>query len=388
MGHTKQVVVALQAAVLCAGCACHTARLAAMERVVLEREGREVEVVGRVVVELPVGDLLLEAPDGAWWVIRAEEVVCRESDARPFAPLGPVEMAARLLDEFPVGFKIHRTAHYVICYNTSDAYAVWCGGLYERLFRGYQSYWKNLGLPLKQPEFPLVALVFDTKQSYVQYAEREIGSASGVMFGYYNMQTNRVTMYDLTGVDTLRKGRRGGSTASHINQILSQPAAERTVATIVHEATHQLAYNTGLETRYAGNPLWVSEGIAVYFETPDLDSARGWRSIGAVNRLHLDHFRAMLERRPPDALETLLTDDARFRDPQTSADAYAEAWALNYFLLRARREPYVRYLQEIGRLPALAEQSSAERVAQFRRAFGEDLQRLDEDLVRFIRQVK
>ena len=56
--------------------------------------------------------------------------------------------------------------------------------------------------------------------------------------------------------------------------------------------------------------------------------------------------------------------------------------------MRARREPYVKYLQEISQLPALAELSAAERLAQFRRAFGEDLQRVDEDLVRFIRQVK
>jgi hypothetical protein len=202
------------------------------------------------------------------------------------------------------------------------------------------------------------------------------------------MQTNRVTMYDLTGVDELRKSQRGGSSAAHINQVLSQPAAERTVATIVHEATHQLAYNTGLQTRYAGNPMWISEGIAVYFETPDLDSARGWRYIGAINRVHLNQFRQSLNRRPPDALETLLTEDARFRDPQASVDAYAGAWALNYFLLRARREQYVKYLQEIAQLPPLAEQTSGERLAQFRRAFGEDLARLDEEFIRYMRQVK
>jgi hypothetical protein len=104
--------------------------------------------------------------------------------------------------------------------------------------------------------------------------------------------------------------------------------------------------------------------------------------------LHLDHFRESLDRRPRDALPTLLTDDARFRDPKTSADAYAGAWALNYFLLRARREQYVKYLQEISQLPALAEQTAAERLTQFRRAFGEDLADLDEDLVRAMRQVK
>ena len=83
-----------------------------------------------------------------------------------------------------------------------------------------------------------------------------------------------------------------------------------------------------------------------------------------------------------------MTDDSRFRDPKTSADAYAGAWALNYYLLRVRREQYVKYLQEMAQLPPLAEQPGAERLGQFRRAFGEDLQRFDEDFIRYMRQVR
>jgi len=364
------------------------APLVAVEHVSLRRDGHEVEVIGRVLVEAQDGGILLEAPDGVWWAIQPEEIVQRRSDDTPFVPLTADEVSRKLLEEFATGFKVHRTANYVICYNTSDAYAQWCGGLYERLFRGYYSFWKNRGLELHKPVLPLVALVFDSKENYKQYAAKELGDAAGSIFGYYNMQTNRVTMYDLTGIDGLRRNARGGTTAAHVNQILSQPAAERTVATIVHEATHQLAYNTGLQTRYAGNPMWVSEGIAVYFETPDLESARGWRYVGAVNRVHLQQFRRSLGERPADALETLLTDDARFRDPRTSPDAYAGAWALNYFLLRARREPYVKYLQAVSQLPPLAEQTSAERLAQFREVFGADLGKLDEDFLRYMRQVK
>ena len=33
---------------------------------------------------------------------------------------------------------------------------------------------------------------------------------------------------------------------------------ERTVATIIHEATHQLAFNSGLQVRFADNPLVVA----------------------------------------------------------------------------------------------------------------------------------
>ncbi|NLX54834.1 MAG: DUF1570 domain-containing protein [Planctomycetaceae bacterium] len=364
------------------------ARVGALEHVTVRRDGGDQAVAGRVLVEAQDGGLLFQTRDGAIWIIQPEEVVDRGTDETPFEAWGPDAVAQQLLVEFPSGFKIHRTANYVICYNTSDVYAEWCGGLYERLYRGFCSYWRNRGLTLEKPEFPLVALVFNDKESYASYACRELGEASGSIFGYYSLETNRVTMYDLTGADGLRRGRRGGSSAAHINQVLSQPAAERTVATIVHEATHQLAYNTGLQTRFAGNPMWVSEGIAVYFETPDLDSARGWRNIGAVNRVHLQRFRKALSQRPADALPTLLTDDSRFRDPHTAPDAYAGAWALTYYLMRVRREQYVSYLQEMAQLRPLAELTAAERLAQFCRAFGDDLERLDRDFVRYMREVK
>ena len=48
--------------------------------------------------------------------------------------------------------------------------------------------------------------------------------------------------------------------------------------TVIHEATHQIAFNCGLHTRYADNPLWLTEGMALYFETPDLRSRSGWRT--------------------------------------------------------------------------------------------------------------
>ena len=75
------------------------------------------------------------------------------------------------------------------------------------------------------------------------------------------------------------------------------------MATIIHEATHQLAFNCGMQNRYADIPLWLSEGIAIYFETPDLRNKRGWRSIGSVNRVRLAEFRRYLRSRPSDSSE-------------------------------------------------------------------------------------
>jgi hypothetical protein len=167
------------------------------------------------------------------------------------------------------------------------------------------------------------------------------------------MLTNQVTMHDLTGTESLRSsGNSRGSTAQ-INQILAQPSGEAAVATIIHEATHQIAFNSGLLKRFADIPLWVSEGLAVYFETPDLQSAKGWRNIGAVNRPRLDRFREYLSSRKESSLPTLSMDDQRFRDARQALDAYAEAWALNYFLLRQKPREYVAYLKMLGEKPAM-----------------------------------
>lgn len=359
-----------------------------VERVSLQRDGRELHVVGKVLVEALDGGMLLIARDGNMWIVQPEELIRRASDTAPFEPLTKEEMAKQLLQEMPDGFRIHETANYVICYNTTQAYAEWCGGLYERLNRAFFNYWENRGVELREPEYPLVALVFDNQASYLEYSRRDLGTPATNMIGYYNLQTNRVTMYDLTGVDDLRQNGRRTTTASHVNQILSQPQAERTVATIVHEATHQLAYNSGLQTRLADNPFWVSEGIAVYFETPDLKSSRGWRNIGSVNRVNLFQFRKSLRTRPADSLVTLLSDDSRFRDAKLAPTAYAEAWALNYFLIRTQRKQYAEYLQRLAQLKPLAEVNPEERVARFKQFFGEDLQELEAEFLRYMRRVR
>ena len=201
-------------------------------------------------------------------------------------------------------------------------------------------------LKITEPEFPLVAIVFADRPSYLKHAQAELGDAAGSIIGYFSLRTNRMTMYDLSGASQWSNGRRG--TTAQINQILARPEAERTIATVVHEATHQIAYNCGVHARFGDCPLWFCEGIAVFFETPDLSSSKGWRTIGAVNGMRLPQFYDYLGRRPDDSLATLVSKDDRFRDPDRALDAYAEAWALTYFLIRQRGKQYIDYVKKIG----------------------------------------
>jgi len=358
------------------------APLFALDYVTINRNGSQRELAGRVEVEAADGSLLFLTPDGELWMLLKEEIAARRTDTKPFVALTQDEFARQLQSELP-GFKIHKTRNYLIAYNTSEAYAQWVGALFERLRGGFYKTWETAGAELHEPKFPLVALVFKDEASYQRYTNRELGAAAGSMFGYYSLTTNRMTTYDLTGVEEAGGGARS---TERIQQILQQPKAERTVATIIHEATHQLSFNSGLQVRFTEMPFWLSEGLAIYFETPDLRNAKGWAKVGAVNRVNLLQFRQARTRRT--GLKALLTDDKRFRDPKTSADAYSEAWAFTYFLIRTRREEYVKYLRSLASRPLTEYQDSDERLAEFQKFFGNDLPALETEFLRYMQQVQ
>ncbi len=372
--------------VLCAS--CFTVALAgpafAMERVIFRHKDQERRVQGRVVVEAQDGGLLFQTPDDALWAIEPDRLIRRSRDEAPFRLLSAGELSKKLLAELPEGFEIHPTAHYLICYNTSREYAQWCGSLFERLYMAFTNYWSRRGFHLSEPALPLVAIVFADRASYREHTRPELGGLADSIPGFYSLTTNRMTMYDLTGTSASGRVRGRGAGQAQINRVLSQPEAERTVATIIHEATHQIAFNCGLHTRLSDCPMWFSEGIALYFETPDLASAKGWKNVGAINRVHLAQFHDYLRRRPADSLVALVTDDKRFRDPKISPDAYCEAWALTYYLMSRRPKDYLAYLRVLSRKKPLLWDDAQARLAEFQQAFGDDLKKLDAEFVRFM----
>jgi Protein of unknown function (DUF1570) len=359
-----------------------------VDQVTLKRDGKETELSGKLLVTAKDGGILLLAPDGTLWNIEPQEIAGHKEDERPFTPLTQNEAGRKALGDLPVGFEIYTTSHYVICHNTSRAYAQWVGALYERLYLAFNSYWKNRGFKLHEPELPLLVLVFATHDGYTGHVRPELGDNAGSIIAFYSLRSNRVSMYDLTGVESLRRPGDKRGDPRQINQMLSRPDAETMVATIVHEATHQLAFNCGLQTRFADIPLWVLEGLAVYFETPDLSSSRGWKKIGEVNRPRLERFRDYLTRRPAKSLLSLISDDKRFRDPRQGVDAYAEAWALNYYLIQQKPKEFLAYMEVMAAKKTLLTGGPELRVKEFQAAFGNDLDRLDSDFIKYMQRIR
>jgi hypothetical protein len=367
---------------LCMGAA--VAAGPAWERVRLGGDSGDRVVEARVVVEALDGSLLLEHRDQRLEVVPSGEVRERAAIESSVESPTPRELGADVLRTLPEGFDQLATRHYVVCFDTSRAYAQWCAALFERLHDAFVNFWRQAGFELAGPDRPLVVVIFADRQRYEQHAARDLGAATDRVVGYYNLLTNRVTTFDLTGSD-LVGGREGRSAGRAGLEILASQRAAGLVATLVHEATHQMAFNAGLHRRLAAVPLWVSEGLAIYFETPDLASDRGWRGIGGVNAPRRDRF---LASRRAGWFERLVRGDEAFRDAGEALDAYAGAWAATAFLIQTRKAAFVDYLRVLSAKEPLGEDDPDHRLAEFSEAFGADPASLEEAISKFVVRMK
>lgn len=352
------------------------------------RDGVSHSVTGEILVEAEDGGILFRQRDGRIRIIQKDEIQSIDDNDEEVIPLTQKEIGAKLLEELPEGFRVHTTKHFVIAYNTERGYAKWIGGLYERLFKGFVLHWdRKRDFELNdEPRYPLVAIIFRSHAEYSRFVEKELGSPPGTMVAYYNLLTNRVAMYDLT-TGLLPAGTKLKNDRK-ISEILAAPNSLDMVATVIHEATHQLMFNTGMQVRMSDTPLWINEGLAMFFETPDLNNSRGWRAIGQVNRPRLLQFRQEFRSRPEGAFESMLTSDERFQNGATAAYSYAEAWSFNYFLLNRHSKDYVKYLKFMATKKPLAYDTPEQRLADFKRFLGDDLAALEREFLEYISKVR
>ncbi len=371
------VVLLLAAAgVLAAGPAASAEEPADRARLELRVGGTTSTVDAAIVVEAADGGMLLELDDQRYRLVPPGGVAARRAAPPRAAAESPRAFGQRVLAELPAGFSLLTTRHYVVCFDTSRDYAQWCAALFERLHETFGNFWSQAGLEIVDPPRPLVVVIFADRAAYERHAAGDLGAAADRVVGYYNLMSNRVTTFDLTGTDGLASGatRPGGAAA----EIMASPAAAGLVSTLVHEATHQMAFNCGMHRRLAPVPLWVSEGIATYFETPDLAADRGWRGVGAPNRSRLDQFLAGY--REGDIAAIVAADD-RFRDADRPLDAYAAAWALTRHLTESKKAAFIAYLRDQAAKQPLAEESAADRTRAFEAAFGGSVAALEKDVV-------
>jgi hypothetical protein len=159
---------------------------------------------------------------------------------------------------------------------------------------------------------------------------------------------------------------------------------EVNAATIVHEAAHQTAFNTGIHNRVASPPRWICEGIGTLFEARGVYNSTNYRNLSdRVNRQQLVNYRYLFPD-GPEATDVInvVTDDAYFS--REANRAYALTWAMTFLFSEREHESLAAYLKKTASRAAWTAYKPADRLDDFVSAFGNDLPLLAADLDRFM----
>ncbi|MEX2025797.1 MAG: DUF1570 domain-containing protein, partial [Pirellulaceae bacterium] len=159
------------------------------------------------------------------------------------------------------------------------------------------------------------------------------------------------------------------------------------IEVVSHEATHQMAGNTGLLPRHVLVPSWVHEGLATYFEAPDEAT---WSGVGAVNRERLDWYRALEIDRAHSNIDFIVGDQI-FRFAATNGatlHGYGQAWALTHFLMEKRFDEFMTFYRRLGEMPPDVVLSPQVLTQLFDEVFGKDRTALDREWRAYMRSLK
>ncbi len=275
------------------------------------------------------------------------------------------EMMARLREEFDRTFDVSATAHFVVVH-PSGQWRAWADRL-ETLYRSFVVYVSVRGLQTREPSVPLVAIVFRNEDDYLRHAAASGTRLQPGTLGHYDPISNRIHLFDISG-----------STAD--------ADWSENAATIVHEATHQTAYNVGVHRRFAEQPRWAVEGLAMMFEAPGVWNASVLQSrVDRINAGRLEYFQRTAEERPVDWVVQLTASNTRFETDPLSA--YAEAWMLAFYLCETRPQEYCTYLARMGAREPFSTYSALERMTDFTASFGKDFELLSAQVNRFVEEL-
>jgi hypothetical protein len=311
--------------------------------------------------------------DGRLWNLSPKSMSKVRPTTYPFRGFSHSKMRGQLLREFGNGFDVSSTGHYLVVHPAGQGH-LWAQR-FEELYRSFYYYAATRGFQPSKPEFPLVAIVFGSREDFAKYSRKK-GVEVGGVAGYYSMKSNRIVMYDQSGGGVNTKNSRVSKLWRFINATI-----------IIHEATHQMAYNVGIHNRFAEQPSWVVEGIATMFEAPGVfDSRSNQSQKRRINQRQLARFKSYAASgRPKDSLEELISSDKRFQSNPITA--YAEAWALSFFLAETRAKKYFQYITKVGGRPNFQSYPSRERLKDFTDVFGE-FPMLNARMMRFVDGLK
>lgn len=274
--------------------------------------------------------------------------------------------------------KLARSRHYVLLHDTSDEKDPRNGktvaqhrlDLLEQVYDSFYMKYALEGYPLPVPKQPMRVVLFDDHSDYLNFVKL-LSPALKTTAGFYDAKENIAIFFQqksgagFQGAQELTKrlqnlraeikrNRRrvegGGEVirfAKTLELLIDIDGENQEIEVVTHEATHQLAANSGLLDRKTFQVRWAHEGLASYFESP---KGATWAGIGAVNEQRLAYYR-ILERDPEHSSIEFVVTDKIFDFAGTSFSvqaAYGQAWALTHFLTKEHLPELIRFYQAMA----------------------------------------
>jgi hypothetical protein len=215
--------------------------------------------------------------------------------------------------------------------------------------------------------------------------------------GIYHPPSNRLVVYDYGHNRALQFNKEQGIkqagklrtdlerriVVGSVERHADERRADANVATIMHEAAHQMSFNTGMLNRGGDQPLWLAEGLATYCEATEQGH---WKGIGASNPERLRPLAAALRgQQKLLPLRSLVESDQWLRGPgggKRVMIGYAQSWALFRMLMDEQPRAMTRYFELI-----YPRRTPDHRLADFTQVFGADLAKLERRHHDYIKRV-
>lgn len=332
----------------------------------------------------------LQSSDGRLTQLSLQDVTSFRKVSPSFRSITVVEAREQLARELGRRFEVAAAGQYVVAAPQGKARAY--ADLLDGVHRSFTTFFSRRSFGLTQPEFPLMAVVYPDEAAFAEYCRADGTRYAPGLKGYYNPETNRIVLFD-DGTTVAAGEPRPDEDSSGTDSLTGAGEADRTFATIqadlrdtlIHEATHQLAFNTGLHPRLGENPRWVVEGLAMIFEQ-EMGGASGRYTQAA--RINGERYEWFMQRARPrmTAVQEFVQNDRPFSS--SVLDAYSEAWALTFYLSERRSADFAAYLQRIRARDSLSAYPAEERLADFQKSFGDDVAWLQVQWLRYMDELK
>jgi hypothetical protein len=281
--------------------------------------------------------------------------------------------------------------HFTAWSNADEEFTRKCLGNCEFLHREFFDHFRKKGFVVRRPPARLMVAIFDSQNGFEAYLGQKVPPTLG---GMYHPITNRLVVYDLGQNVAFLSGKKQALDRGQfipyaldqmrfvetVNRQARELRSDANLLTTMHETAHHLSFNCGLLNRDGFVPLWLAEGLACYCEAT---SNGVWQGLGEVNPQRIASLAGPLRGQGKLlSLVELVDKDLWLRDSKTLLPGYAQSWALFRLLMEERPKALRTYLDLL-----YPRRGPEQRVSDFRRAFGADLEPLEQRYRQYIQEL-